>query len=150
MNKTQQNTVELDLYPALIEYYQKKNYMVELELPLHHNRIDMLAFNGDETIAIELKLKNWPRALRQATYYQLGADYSYIAMPFHQATELYKRKYHLEKDGVGLFGILIDKSEVRELVKPKKSMRKVEYIENGLLSLILNRRENDDEEQSTN
>jgi hypothetical protein len=150
MPKSQKNTLEIDLYPALIDYYHDQNYLVELELPLHHNRIDMLAFNGDETVAIELKLKNWKRALRQATYYQLGADYSYIAMPFYSATELYKRKHHLEKEGVGLFAILIDKNEVRELVKPKISLRKVEYVENGLLSLILNRRENDDEEQITN
>ena len=98
---SQHHTLELDLYPALIEYFHNQNYLVELELPLHHNRIDMFAFNGERTVAIELKLKNWQRALRQATYYQLGADHSYIAMPFYQATELYKRKYHLEKEGVG-------------------------------------------------
>jgi hypothetical protein len=134
------HTLEFDLYPTLFNYFDHRDYLIEIEVPIYKNRIDMVAMNSNETIAVELKLKNWHRALRQATYYQLGADYTYIAMPFYQATELYKRKYHLEKDGIGLFAILVDKNEVRELVKPERSQRKINYIEDGIKKLIMDRR----------
>jgi hypothetical protein len=136
MTKPQNSTLEIDLYPLLIEYFQNKGYQIQLEVPIHHNRIDMLVFNDDQTIAIELKLKNWKRALRQASYYQLGVDYSYIAMPFYQAVEVHKRSRALEDEGVGLFGVLLDRSEVRELLKPKKSQKKIDYMEQGLYSVI--------------
>jgi hypothetical protein len=54
MTKPQNSTLEIDLYPLLIEYFQNKGYQIQLEVPIHHNRIDMLVFNDDQTIAIEL------------------------------------------------------------------------------------------------
>ncbi len=141
MQKLQKPRLELELYPALTDFFLARGYLMDFEVPIHRNRIDMLVYKPDQTIAIELKLKNWKRARRQATYYQLGADLSYIAMPLNQAIELYKRKYHLEKDGIGLFAVLVDTGEVRELVEPKQSLRKIEFIENGILSLILHRLE---------
>ena len=131
--------LEEDLYPPMIEYFQNKNYSIELEIPLYRNRVDMVAYNHEHLIAVELKLRNWKRALRQATYYQLGADLSYIAMPLHQAIEPYKRGKLLEREGVGLLAVVLNKSEVREVIKPKQSKRKVEYIERGIYSTIRRR-----------
>ena len=130
---------ENDLYPPMIKYFQTKNYSIELEIPIYRNRIDLVAYNYTHIVAVELKLKNWQRALRQATYYQFGADYSYIAMPFYEAIEVYKRKWLLESDGVGLYAVLLNKAEVRELVKPKPSQKKIEYMERGIYSAIRRR-----------
>ncbi|WP_455392991.1 hypothetical protein [[Eubacterium] cellulosolvens] len=133
------NVCELDLYPPIIQYFKDRGYSIEFEIPIHRNRIDLIAYNSKQMIAVELKLRNWHRALRQAAYYQLGADLSYIAMPFYESIEVYKRKIQLEKEGVGLFGILLNKSEVRELVKPKISQKKIDYIERGIYTTIRRR-----------
>ena len=132
--------LEVDLYKPIIQYFQNQNYSIELEVPIHRNRIDLIAFNNDHLIAVELKLKNWQRALRQATYYQLGADLSYIAMPFYQALIAYRSARQIEYKGVGLFGVLLDRSEVRELIKPKVSQKKIDYIERGIYLSIRRRR----------
>lgn len=139
MNKSLKGILEDDLYPPMMDYFLKLDYKVELEIPIYRNRIDLVAYNDEEIIAVELKLKNWKRALRQAAYYQLGADFSYIAMPFYSAVEVFKRKQYLEKEGVGLYAVLLDKFEVRELLKPKRSKKKVEFIESGIYSILQNR-----------
>jgi hypothetical protein len=130
---------EDDLYPPTIRYFRNLNYSIELEIPIHRNRIDLLAYDPEKTIAVELKLKNWKRALRQAAYYQLGADLSYIAMPFYEALELWKRPWPLERERVGLLAILLNKAEVRELIKPKPSQKKLDYMERGIYSNIRRR-----------
>lgn len=139
MTTTKPHLLELDLYPPMIEFFQNQNYSIELEMPIYRNRIDLIAFNFNHLIAVELKLKDWKRALRQAAYYQLGVDYSYIAMPFYQAIAIYRWKHLLVHEGVGLYGVLLDNSEVRELVKPKKSEKKVDYIERGIFSIVRRR-----------
>lgn len=131
---------EEDLYKYLVKYYRNQDYSIEVEVPIYRNRIDLIAFNNKHLIAVELKLKDWKRALRQATYYQLGADLSYIAMPFYQALKVYRRTGQLESKGVGLLAVLLDRSEVRELIKPKPSQKKIEYIERGIYLSIRRRR----------
>ena len=132
--------LENDLYRPMYNYFKKRNYSIEFEVPIHCNRIDLVAYNQIHLIAVELKLKNWHRALRQATYYQLGADFSYIAMPFYQAVEVYKRGRFLKCEGVGLFGVILNKDEVRELIKPKRSIKKLDYMARGIYLTIRRRR----------
>jgi hypothetical protein len=133
------DVLEDDLYLPMIKYFKKLNYFIELEIPIYRNRIDLLAYNDNKLIAVELKLLNWKRALRQAAYYQLGADYSYIAMPFYEAIEVYKRGNLFNDEGVGLFAVLLNRDEVRELIKPKLSQKKVDYIARGIYSVIRKR-----------
>ncbi len=139
MSKSQKTILEDDLYPPMMDHFLKFGYSVELEIPIYKNRIDLFAYNDERTIAVELKLRDWRRALRQAAYYQLGADLSYIAMPFHYAIEVYGRKQFLEKEGIGLFAVLLDKFVVKELIKPTQSKKKLEFIEDGILINIKKR-----------
>ena len=57
--------------------------MQKVELPFYEYRIDLYGFSCEEnsTVAIELKLSDWRRAVEQAMLYQLCADLVYIAMP---------------------------------------------------------------------
>jgi hypothetical protein len=130
---------ENDLYPPMIEYFTKRDYSIELEIPIHRNRIDLIAYDQKRLIAVELKLRNWQRAVRQAAYYQFGSDLSYIAMPFYQAIEAHKRRYKLDQDGVGLFAVILATGEVRELIKAKQSEKKIDYMERGIYSTIRRR-----------
>jgi hypothetical protein len=52
-------------------------------VPFYEHRIDIYAFSPRDksTIAVELKLTKWRRALEQALLYQLCADFVFIALP---------------------------------------------------------------------
>ena len=139
MPKASRHIYEVDLVAPIREYFQSLGYSIELEVPIYRNYADMIAYNDDELIAIELKLKNWKRALRQAAYYQLGTDRTYIAMPFYEAFEVYKRANQLGRERVGLLAVLLDNSEVRELLKPELSCKKLGYIEEEVRRIINNK-----------
>ena len=120
------DVLEEDLYPPMIQYFKKMNYSIELEIPIHRNRIDLIAYNQDKLIAVELKLLNWKRALRQATYYQLGADFVFLAVPlFRVYSILRKAEHYLKKDGIGLLVITEKNCEVRKIIEAKPSKKKI-------------------------
>jgi hypothetical protein len=124
--------LEVDLFEPISQYFQDKGYSIDFEVPVYRNRADMMAYTETELIAVELKLKNWKRAIRQASYYQLGADYSYIAMPFNEAFEVHKKHKMLNRERVGLLAVIMDSYEVRELIHPKPSVKKLEFIESKI------------------
>lgn len=137
--------LEVDLVEPLTAYFETRGYSVRLEVPVYRNRADMVAYNDDEMVAVELKLKNWKRALRQASYYQLGADVTYIAMPFGEAFEVYKKRKILKRERVGLLAVIMNNHEVRELIKPKSSIKKLDYIEKHIRKVISKKFEITDE-----
>jgi hypothetical protein len=79
----------------------------QAELPFYEYRIDLYAFSAtkDATVAFELKLTNWRRALQQALLYQLSADYVYIAMPETAAIRVDQAE--LQAEGIGLIAVHI-------------------------------------------
>jgi len=76
------------------------------ELPFYEYRIDLYGFSKrkDVTVAIELKLNDWRRALEQAMLYQLCSDLVYIALPEPSAKRVDLAE--LRKNGVGLLAVL--------------------------------------------
>ncbi len=78
----------------------------EHELPFYEYRIDLYGFSApnDSTIAVELKLTDWRRALEQALLYQLCSDYVYIAMPERAAGNVDMAE--LQSQGIGLISVL--------------------------------------------
>lgn len=123
------NIIEKDLVLPLTQYFCKKGYKIALEVPIYRNRIDMVAYNKFSIIAVELKINNWKRALKQATYYQFGSDFTYVAMPLYESYRAYWNKFRFEKKGVGIIAINIKDGSIRELLKPKQSECKIGYIE---------------------
>ena len=56
-----------------------------------------------QTYAVELKISNWQKALRQAAIYQLCADYCYVAMP---KQNVHRLELECFRDaGVGVLGV---------------------------------------------
>jgi hypothetical protein len=139
------NILEVDLVEPIAAYFESLGYSIALEVPVYRNRADMVAYNDNELIAVELKLKNWKRALRQAAYYQLGADVTYIAMPFGEAFEVYKKRKMLNRERVGLLAVIMNNHEVRELIKPEPSVKKLDYIEKHIRKIISKKFEITDE-----
>ncbi|SRR6266852_4038906 len=72
-----------------------------------------------QTYAVELKITNWQKALRQAAIYQLCADYCYVAMPMERAQTLQLR--HFRAAGVGVLGVDLESQEVEIFSAAKKS-----------------------------
>jgi len=72
--------LEIELFPAVEQYYQREGYTVEREVPLRKRVIDIICQNDEEIIAIEVKVQNWKKALRQAIIYQLCANRTYVAL----------------------------------------------------------------------
>ena len=65
----------------LFDYFKSQGYAVRRELRIGYYRADILAFKDNSVNAVELKLRNWKKAIIQAKNYQLGADYVYVAFP---------------------------------------------------------------------
>lgn len=72
--------LEIELFPAVEQYYQREGYNVEREVPMRSRVIDIICRNCEEIIAIEIKVRNWKKALRQAIIYQLCANKTYVAL----------------------------------------------------------------------
>jgi hypothetical protein len=73
---------ESELYPAVEALFEDKHIMGK-EIALGSKRIDLVCVDKDsgKLIAVELKVKNWKRAMHQAWVYRTCANEAYIAIP---------------------------------------------------------------------
>jgi hypothetical protein len=105
-----QITREEELLPPVRRYAKRKGFTAQVaELPFFEYRIDLYAVSkpSGDTIAVELKMKNWRRALHQALIYQLCSDYVFIALPVTKAGIVDRAE--LSKYGVGLILVGLDR-----------------------------------------
>ena len=126
--------LELELIKPVSDYFKKLNYNVFYEIRIGFCRADIVCFKNIEVVAIELKLKNWKKAIIQAKNYQLGADFVYIAVPLMRSYNiLRKAEDKLKNEGIGFLVINEKDSEVRKIINAKSSKRKICNIsENGI------------------
>lgn len=99
---------ECDLWYPVRRFLKGEGYTcIVRELAFFDRSIDMYGVAwGDEgrTIAIELKLTKWQKALHQAALYQLCSDYSYVAMPKKVAQTLVKHE-DFRAAGIGILSV---------------------------------------------
>jgi hypothetical protein len=97
---------ESQLLQPVANFATRKGFHLQTaELPFYEYRIDLYGFSQNEnaTIAIELKLSDWRRALEQAMLYQLCSDFVYIALPERSARRVDLAE--LRKNGIGLLAV---------------------------------------------
>ncbi|MCP4653602.1 MAG: hypothetical protein GY858_09525 [Candidatus Omnitrophica bacterium] len=70
------------------------------EVPVLGRFADLVYIENNTVVAIEFKLFNWRRAIRQSYDHKLGADFSYVCMPKRKITQEMRRA--LKSAGVGL------------------------------------------------
>lgn len=89
------------------------------EVQFYECRIDLYGFShrNNLALAIELKLTNWRRAIRQALRYQLCADLVYVAVPKETVSTIDLSQ--LDGNGIGL--IQVGPSRCREVLPPVPS-----------------------------
>lgn len=93
------------MLPAVCAHLAPQYKHYTLELPFYEHRIDLYAYSAElnRTVAVELKLRRWRRALEQALLYQLCSDYTFIAVPESTARRIDLEE--LRRHGIGLLSV---------------------------------------------
>ena len=114
-------TKESSLLNPVAGYIKRKGFSIQAsELPFYERSVDIYGFSRkkNKTIAIELKLHKWKKAIEQALLYQLCADEAYIAMP-----KKFVGRVNLDllvQYGIGLISIS-ETGRCRKMVKARQS-----------------------------
>ena len=114
---------EHELIHPVYTHFAPSAEIIFYEVPIGFCRADMIVFQKDNTsIAIELKLADWKKALIQAQNYQLATDFVYLAFPFSKCELVLKRaKKKLQQKGIGLLSVNEKTKNVNVLLAAKKS-----------------------------
>lgn len=85
-----------------------------------------MAFKDKKTTAVELKLRDWKKAIIQAKNYQLGSNYVYIAVPLSRVYNvLRKAEYYLKKEGIGLLIVNEKTFDVKKYINATQSKKQI-------------------------
>ena len=96
---------ERDLVPPVVAHFLGLGYEVFAEVEIASRWADLIAMGAEDVVAVELKVRDWRRAVRQAMAYQLAADRSFVALPLRRAQEAYRRRHAFEVEGIGLLAV---------------------------------------------
>lgn len=110
---------EEDLRKPVRNFFAEKNYSVFDEVKLFQRRIDIIARNRNVLIAVELKLRNWRRAVEQACLDLRVSNYAFVALPETLWNRIDRRIYY-EAYSHGL-GLLSVDGEARQVMRPEHS-----------------------------
>jgi hypothetical protein len=84
---------------------RRSGYIVTAEVPVGMRSVDLFCVERETgtTLAVEAKLKDWRRAIRQAEAYKFAADFVYLALPEEAVSQ--KCLTACEKAGIGIFEV---------------------------------------------
>ena len=116
---------EQDLATPVARYLRNRTFHQQrLEVPFYEYRMDMYGYSSrdDLTVAVELKLHKWLRAVEQGLLYQLCSDLVYIAMPRNEIARVNLKV--IIDCGLGLLSV--EERRCREIVPsvPSPVLRK--------------------------
>jgi hypothetical protein len=106
VERTTRFKLEAALARPVASYLRSRGYnRIAREVPFYDRSIDLYGWRegANRSIAVELKLAKWRRALAQATVYQLCADVAMLALPARQADHVDLEA--LREYGVGLLAV---------------------------------------------
>lgn len=117
---------ELELVKPVSNYFIKQGYKVRYEVRIGFCRADIVAFKNEVVVAVELKIRDWKKAVVQAKNYQLGCDFVYLAVPLWKSYNiLRKAEYYLRREGIGLLVINDKTCDVRKIIDSKHSEKQM-------------------------
>ncbi len=137
--------LEEDMVPPVARYFTREGWHAAPEVAFNRRIADLILVRERETAAIELKLRDWRGAHRQAIAYQIGCTFSWIGLPLVVAAKLTGRPEAvraLDESGVGLFAVNWpqpddDPADVRILIPARKSPRLLPFLEDGVRQAAL-------------
>jgi hypothetical protein len=121
------------MYGPVSAYFRSLGYRVYREAKVARRWVDLLAV-GREIVAVELKIRDWRGALKQAMSYQLGTHYALVAMPLDHVFPAMRSRHLFEREGVGLMAVNSTAGNVRILIEPQASPRLLPFVLDGVLS----------------
>lgn len=134
---TCRHVLERDLAPPVVRHLQRQGYRTLEEVHFNGRIADIIALKDDEVVAVELKLRNYREAHRQAVAYQVGCHRSFVGLPLRAALlALRKHKHEFERSGAGLLAIETESGDVRELLPARHhEARFLPFLADALLEL---------------
>jgi hypothetical protein len=113
--------LEEELRKPVHDYFRTKKYSVFDEVRLFSRDIDIVAKRRNEIIAVELKLRDWKKAINQACLNQRVSDYSYVALPEPLWNRIDRDVYTISvAQGIGLLSV---HGVARQIMRPERSKR---------------------------
>ena len=107
--------LERELAGPVGAYLAGRGYETFFEVPFNGRIADVVAVQGEEVVAVELKLRDHRTALRQAMAYQVGCHRSFVGVPLETALVALRRDRHaFLTSGTGL--LAVEEGAVRELL----------------------------------
>ena len=105
---------ESDMNKSVLNYFQ--DYHSLSEVPMDNRRIDWVFYDKQltEIIAVELKLKDWKKALKQALYNTFCSHKSYVAIWYKYSINIQLDWF--KQSGVGV--LRVDENKTEEILKP--------------------------------
>lgn len=94
---------DYELFQEVRTHNEENNYRKSIDLMFRDKKNGFL-------IAIEVKLRDWKRAVRQAALNTSYCHYSYIAIPYNLAEKINKETFG--QLGIGLIGVKEDICEI--------------------------------------
>ena len=108
---------ERDMNEAVLNYF--KDYFSLSEVPIGNRRIDWIFYDEKESeiIAVELKLKNWKKVLKQALTNTFCSHKSYAAVWYKHSNNIQLDWF--KQSGIGL--LLVYENGIEEILQPVES-----------------------------
>ena len=125
-------SLESQLVEPVTAWLERAGYRVEPEVPILGRRADLVGSREDHLVAVELKMRDWREAFRQALAYQLAADWVWVAMPLAAASSAYRQRWRFEEEGIGLLAV-DDRGIVRTPISAGPSPRLLPYLRERVL-----------------
>ena len=108
-------SLERELAEPVGRHLMDLGYDVWYEVYFNGRIADVIALKGEEVVAVELKLRDYRTAHRQAMAYQVGCHRSFIGVPLETALlALRKDRSSFETSGTGI--LAVDGDSVREMI----------------------------------
>lgn len=109
--------LERELAAPVARHLQAMGYRTFHEVPFNGRIADVLGVKGEEVVAVELKLRDYREAHRQAVAYQVGCHRTWVGVPLPTALDCLRRHRHaFEQSGAGLLAVHVPDGSVRELL----------------------------------
>ncbi|HUT46766.1 MAG TPA: hypothetical protein VMX36_10810 [Sedimentisphaerales bacterium] len=141
MMTTTSTICEDDLIQAITAFFSKNGYRVRHEVPNMGQSIDLAATKNRWITAVEAKLHDWTRGLKQCKAHELVADYICIAVATQNISDRLRDQALL--NGYGIIRWDNRKSVCQWIERPKRNekvwlaqrrqfsrnLRGIEYVE---------------------
>jgi len=95
-----------------VKRYLDGRFIIGKEVKIGSKIVDVFAISRDkgECVAVELKVSDWKKALRQAATYQVFADFCYVALHHSATARAMKHEAIFKELGVGLLSVKVNAS----------------------------------------